>query len=195
MRAGQANVECAFDRMARFAISVLVRISARLWLGLCALFLAGPARSATAAPDSRALLSAALAADDLTRATLTQRLGDTAVLAALAQHEDVMSRLAAVRCAPYMREPERALPALAELAAGRDPELAPAAARRLRPIAQQLALRAQAAEDERGGEALLAVQRALLELAAAPGVLAEVRSCAGQAAFLLEQAAGVRTAP
>jgi len=165
-----------------------VRISARHWVGLCAALLAVPAVAlATAAAEASAFLSAALQADDLTRATLAQRLGDAPIVAALAQHEDGIARLAAVRCSPHLREPERALSSLAEMAAGRDPELAPAAARRARTIAQQLAI-AQAVHEDR--ELVTTAHSSLQVLSDSPHALREVRLNAGQAAFLLE-----RTAP
>jgi hypothetical protein len=156
-------------------------------VGLCAALLAGPAVGlVTAAPEASALLSAALQADDLTRATLVQRLGDAAILAALAQHEDGSARLAAVRCSPYLREPARALSSLAEIAAGRDPELAPAAARRARTIAQQLAT-AQTVHEDRA--LLTDAQRSLEAVSDSPKALRELRLNTGEAAFLLERAA------
>ena len=191
MTAGQANVECAFDPGPWFAICALVRISARLWVGLCAALLVAPIVGfTTAEADAGALLSAVLHADELTRATLAQRLGDAAIVAALAQHEDGSARLAAVRCAPYLRHPERALAALAAIAAGRDPELAPAAARRARAIAQQLATQGAVEEDrEEDREGLVAVQGVLRTLSESVQAAREVRLDAGQAAFLLERSA------
>ena len=187
MTAGRANVECAFDPGPWFAICALVRISARLWVGLCAALLVAPIVGfTTAEADAGALLSAVLHADELTRATLAQRLGDAAIVAALAQHEDGSARLAAVRCAPYLRHPERALAALAAIAAGRDPELAPAAARRARAIAQQLATQGAVEEDREG---LVAVQGVLRTLSESVQAAREVRLDAGQAAFLLERSA------
>lgn len=158
-------------------------MSARLWVGLCAVLLAAPA---VAASRGRTLLTTAIASDALARATLTQRLGDETVLEALAQHEDSLARLAAVRCAPYLRDPTRALALLADLAAGRDPELAPAAARSLRTIAQAFALPDGALPEPE--DDLAASARALQVLASSSSASREVRLQAGQAAFLLERA-------
>src|SRR5689334_13137115 len=91
--------------------------------GLCAAFLStASAHATTTKQDASRLLAAALDADELTRATIAHELGDTRVLDALAQREDVAARLAAVRCSPYLNDPDRALRGLSEIARGRDPE-------------------------------------------------------------------------
>ncbi|MBO6939564.1 MAG: hypothetical protein JJ863_31625 [Deltaproteobacteria bacterium] len=106
-------------------------------------------------PTSLAAIAAALAfaspapaqpEGDVTLATLgdaleldreVEAMGDDAVLAALdAERLDV--RLGALRAARWLEEPERALPTLAGLAAGDDPDLAPAAARAAGQIAELL---------------------------------------------------------
>ena len=88
---------------------------------------------------------------------------------------------------PSPAEVRKALRAarLAEIA-GRDPELAPAAARRARAIAQQLATQGAVEEDREG---LVAVQGVLRTLSESVQAAREVRLDAGQAAFLLERSA------
>lgn len=76
--------------------------------------------------------------DPMELARAVDRLGDDAVLARLAASQPRAARLAAVQAAPFLREPELALPALAELAAGRDPRLAPAAAASILAITRAL---------------------------------------------------------
>jgi hypothetical protein len=80
---------------------------------------------------------ATLTADPLDVARVVARLGDDAVLAALASDEPAR-RLAAVRASVFLGAPEAALPGLVALAAGRDPDLAPAAAMALLDIARAL---------------------------------------------------------
>jgi hypothetical protein len=89
-----------------------------------------------------------------------------------------------------LRDATRALATLAELAAGRDPELAPAAARSLRTIAQQLALPDGVLPEREADLGELA--RTLRALASAGNASREVRLNLGQAAFLLERAAEAR---
>jgi hypothetical protein len=83
-------------------------------------------------------LIAIVDADPLELARVVQRFGDAAILRLLAPTTAFVTRLAAVRASPWLLAPERALGALSELAAGRDPDLAPAAARAALEIAQQL---------------------------------------------------------
>ncbi len=93
----------------------------------------GPARTA----DGAAGLEAALDADPLDVARLAARLGDNAVLAALAGGTPAQ-RLAGARAAMFLAAPEAALPSLLALAAGRDPDLAPAAAAALLDVTRAL---------------------------------------------------------
>ena len=83
-------------------------------------------------------LIAVVDADPLELARVVQRFGDGAILQLLAPATAFVTRLAAVRASPWLLAPERALGALSELAGGRDPDLAPAAARAALEIAQQL---------------------------------------------------------
>lgn len=71
---------------------------------------------------------AVVTADPMELARVVDRLGDGAVIARLGEEKPRAVRLAAARATPFLREPERALEALAVVAAGRDPLLAPAAA-------------------------------------------------------------------
>lgn len=93
--------------------------------------------AAQAEPPAGALI-AVRDADPLELARVAARLGDAAVLALLAPSQPVAAQLAAVRAAPWLREPERALLPIAELIAGRDSELAPAAARAALQITRAL---------------------------------------------------------
>jgi hypothetical protein len=104
---------------------------------LCALVPPAAARAAAPACDAAAWRSRA-DLESLELAAIVDRVGDAAVVACLAESAPVSARLAAVRAAAYLRAPEAALPALVELAAARDPELAPLAARRTFVIAQRL---------------------------------------------------------
>jgi hypothetical protein len=70
-------------------------------------------------------------ADPMTIARTVDRIGDAEVLARLAQSQPRAVQVAAMRAVPFMDGPEAALPSLTEVAAGRDPHLAPEAARAL----------------------------------------------------------------
>jgi hypothetical protein len=141
--------------------------------------LAGPRSS-----DPTAALRAAADVDELTLASVVAQLGDDAVLAALTQHEDVLLRATAVRGTTFLRSAALALPALAEIAAGRDPDLAPLAARRARTISLALAETPwRGAEGEKGG--LAAVTKTLSALAEAEGAERGIRVSAGEAAAML----------
>lgn len=151
-------------------------------------FLAVPSVFATAKQDAQARqarIEAALDADELTRATIAQQAGDETLLAALRQREAVGLRLAAVRCSPYLGDPDRALPVLAEIASGRDPELAPGAALRLFQIAQQLVH--TPAPGELALEGVKSARLQALRLADDGSALPRVRVLAGEASFLLGQ--------
>ncbi len=77
----------------------------------------------------------AVGADPSELARVAARLGDDAILERLGPERPLAVRLAAVRACPFLVGPEAALEALAELAAGRHPRLAPAAAASLLAIA------------------------------------------------------------
>lgn len=76
--------------------------------------------------------------DPLELARLVDRIGDAAVIARLSDETPTDIKLLAVRAAPQLDGPERALEGLAAIAQGRDPDLAPAAAHSLLVIAHAL---------------------------------------------------------
>lgn len=162
-----------------------MRATALLTAVLCMGCLAVLSAGASSARAARAGLQAALDADELERATIAKHLGDEALLSALRQRADVSLRLAAVRCSPYLSDPDRALPVLAEIASGRDPELAPGAALRLSRIAQQLVRAAPL--HELAIDRVSDARRRLLALAEDRGAPQQLRVHAGQAGFLLDQ--------
>ncbi|MGD8860525.1 MAG: hypothetical protein PVI30_10985 [Myxococcales bacterium] len=83
-------------------------------------------------------LRAIVDADPLRLARVCDRVGDGALLAALSPGTPTDARLQAVRATPWLREPHAALPPLLTLMGGRDPVLAPAAARSVLRIARRL---------------------------------------------------------
>jgi hypothetical protein len=83
-------------------------------------------------------LSTVPGADPLELARAVARLGDDALLGRLSEESEAAARLSAIRATPWMRAPELALTPLAEIARGRDPDLAPAAAMAALRIAQRL---------------------------------------------------------
>lgn len=97
-----------------------------------ALVAAGPA-SAQSDP-----LAAIADADPMELARVVDRLGDDAVLSRLDEARPREVRLAAMRASPFMGWPELALEPLAQIAASRDPLLAPAAASAALTIARSL---------------------------------------------------------
>jgi hypothetical protein len=103
------------------ALLLLAGASTPLSIGVAQPTPRRPART----PDP---LVAVADADPLELARVAAQLGDLAVIARLDRRQPVVVRLAAVRATPFLAGPERALPLLAEMARGRDPHLAPAAA-------------------------------------------------------------------
>lgn len=146
---------------------------------LLALLAAGPA---TAQPQSP--LSSVADADPVELARVVQRIGDSAVIAALAPDRPVVERLAAVRAAPAMRSPERALTALVEIARGRDSLLAPAAALAALRIATSLDADDLAAREALPGD-IEAARSALEALAADESARPDIRRAAALAADAL----------
>jgi hypothetical protein len=162
-----------------------VDVKAWLQLGACSAWLLVQGASAQAlSRDTAAALSRALDADELTLAATLARLGDDAVLAGLAQDKDSVLRLVAARATPYLRNGELALEPLTALAEGRDPELAPVAARRLLAIAQALALEDSSARELSPRE-FQPLEERLMQLSAAATARRDIRLCAGAAAQLL----------
>lgn len=112
------------------------RPSLHRWLPIAIAVALAPAAPAPAQPAGGVAVLAGVG-DPLELARSVEAMGDDAVLGAL-EHETLALRLGAVRAAPWLEEPERALPALAALAAGDDPDLAPAAARAGGRLAERL---------------------------------------------------------
>lgn len=110
----------------------------------------------------RASVSAAASVADLTRGSLADRLS-------------------AVRAAPFTAEPEASLPALVELAAGRDPSLSPAAAVAVHRIAETLS-KADLDAHEADVAAVDAARTRLVALARDASARADVRRLATLAA-------------
>jgi hypothetical protein len=120
---------------------------------------------------------------ELSRAVL--RLGDLAVLALLADGQPGPARLAAIRAARWLVAPEHALPKLAELVAGRDSLLAPAAALASMRIARELdtdALSRREADPTELALALSTLRRALRT----PEVRADLRMMVAEAVASIE---------
>lgn len=139
--------------------------------------------AATTKQDALTMLASAVDADELTRATIARHIGDDALLSALHQTDDVVARLAAVRCAVHSSDPDRALADLSALARGGDPDLAPSAALRLRQIAQALLQRG--ANPEIDVDSVRAARLSTRALAEDRSAIAAIRADAGQTSYLL----------
>ncbi len=149
--------------------------------------------AAQLAPSGVDPLLSAADGDLLDLAATAAKLGDDAVLLRLRPEATTQVRLLAIRATPFLHAPERALPGLAVIAGGRDPDLAPAAARRAFTIAQELQSEGLASREIL--PASLSVARAMLvRLASSALVRADISLWAAQAAQLLG-ALGVPTAP
>lgn len=120
------------------------------------------------APRDRALADVSLRTflrgdliDPLAHARIAEEAGDTMLRAQLGAADDRELTLIAVRASAYAAAPERLIPALAALACGRDPTLAPEAALTLRLIGarlrrSELAAREVLSDDLRAGQRALA---------------------------------------
>lgn len=129
---------------------------------------------------------------ELSRAVL--RVGDRSVLALLAEQQPGATRLAAIRAARWLVAPEHALPMLAELTAGRDSLLAPAAALASLRIARQLD--ADALSRREADPAELAIALATLRLALrTPHMRSDMRMMAAEAVALIEATGWATAAP
>jgi hypothetical protein len=129
---------------------------------------------------------------ELSRAVL--RLGDRSVLALLAEGQPGPARLAGIRAARWLVAPEHALPMLAELSAGRDSLLAPAAALASVRIARQLdadALSRREADATQLADALSTLRRAL----GTAHLRADLRMMAAETVALIEAIGWAATAP
>lgn len=155
------------------------RVPGVLVIGLCA-SLVGVAQGDHEPP---------LTADVLILARWADAVGDTTVLADLASDKPAATRLAAILAAPELRAPEWALSPLVQLAQGRDPDLAPAAATAAVQIANGLALQ----DLERRETLVEDLRPALLsysELSRRADVRADIALKAGQVTSLLEALTG-----
>ncbi len=124
--------------------------------------------------------------DPLELALVVDRLGDTAVVERLTDGTPLAVRAIAVLAAPEMRAPEDALTALAEIARGRDPDLAPRAALSALTIARALDPRTlDARECDRAG--LGAARAALEAIVQDESARADVRRAAQLAAAALAE--------
>lgn len=157
---------------------------------LSLLVLRAPAFAAE--PDAAAALLAVRDADPLELGRVAERFGDARLLALLGDPR-VAVRLVALYAAPWLREPERALPAIAPLIASRDSELAPAAARAAFEITAALSADALAAREVLPGE-LTAVRAELQRTAALAWVRHDLRALAAAADAQLA-GAGVAAPP
>lgn len=77
-------------------------------------------------------------ADSLDAARWSDRVGDAAVLTYLSSKSSAGHAWVAILAAPHLRAPELSLLALAKLAGGRDPDLAPSAARAALSVVSEL---------------------------------------------------------
>jgi hypothetical protein len=109
-----------------------------IWLGSCLAFTSSAGAEPSRLADAAQALLAVQDADPLELARVAHRVGDDVVLALLAPSQPTGVRLAAVRTAPWLAEPERALMALSALLSSRDSDLAPAGAHALLQIARSL---------------------------------------------------------
>ncbi len=141
----------------------------------------GQAPRAETEPDP---LLAASGADPLALARVVDELGDDVVLLRLSPKQSVEVRLASLRAAPWMREPELALETLADILRTRDSVLAPAAARAVFRIAARLDARALAVREVMPAE-LTTARAALTRAAGDDSLRADIRLYAGQAADAL----------
>lgn len=157
--------------------------------GLAGLMCLGPG-GAHAQPRATDPLALVVSGDPLELARMVDRLGDDAVRARLGEAGadtaglDPAIVLAAVRASPWLHAPEEALPRLVEIAAGRDPDLAPAAMLAIVRIAEALdrpTLDAREASDE----AITASLAPLAALADDATARADLRRAASRAAALL----------
>jgi hypothetical protein len=123
--------------------------------------------------------------DPIELARAVDRLGDEAVLERLSSRSRSV-RLAAIRAAPHLRWPERALMSLAGLAGGRDPDLAPAAAESARSIAEELTSD-QLARREVDPASLGEAAAALRAVAADRTARADIRAVCARAAAALDR--------
>lgn len=140
-----------------------------------------PAASAQSGGHSTDPLASIVDADPMALARAVDRIGDAEVLARLEASRPRSVRVAAMRATPFMDGPEAAFATLAELAGGRDPWLAPEAARALLEATEGLGVDGLARR-EANLEALARVSEALEAVAADETARDDVRAACGLAA-------------
>lgn len=146
---------------------------------------ADDAPAANPGPSAAAALIAVRDADPLELARIVARAGDDAILPLLLDPEPPAVRLAAIRAARWLAEPERALPSVIASIASRDSDLAPAAARAALAIAERLDAD-ELARRELTPTQLAPARDALLQAARQPGVRPDLCLLALSAAAQLE---------
>lgn len=134
------------------------------------------------------------AIDPLERARAVARLGDARVLSVLAPRRgergaiaDAERVLAALHCVPWLADPSAAFPVLLELMQGRDPDLAPAAARALVDAARSW-VEAQRVPETVSVESLAAWAGQLAPIEQNLRVRPDIRLAATEASALLNAA-------
>lgn len=141
----------------------------------------------TAAPAAAQSVDPLLAVHDgdpLLLASAVERLGDQAILDRLTDAHPLAVRVLAARATPFLHAPELALGPLAELAASRDPDVAPAAMRALLSIARAIT-RASLDAHEDDGASIGAARAALTQLAADEAARTDLRRGARAALAML----------
>lgn len=138
--------------------------------------------SSQAADEVSTALALVSDGDPLEIARIVSRAGDDAILALLAADAGPGVNERGITAARWLLSPESALPRLAELAAGRDPDLAPAAAREAQRICAALERTEIAGRDTLSAPELLAVLDALRNVAQDPSARPDIRRLAALAA-------------
>ena len=173
-----------------FPLAMRLRQSSWLWVVIgaaCVAFVVGAgthSSTAAAQPVRGAPENLLEATDPLELARRVDRFGDVQMLALLEKARPRRHRFAAILGSPFLRAPEAALPRLLPIAAGRDPTLAPAAARAILAIARTLSAMALSAR-EASSAALRGVIRGLEGLARDQTARGDLRRMAELAALEL----------
>lgn len=129
---------------------------------LCGLALLLPGGASSQGPDDLdATLALVSDGDPLEVARIVAQAGDDAVLASLAPEAGADAMVHAIGAARWLQAPEAALSRLAAIAGGRDPDLAPAAAREAHRICGALDGSGVAGRDITSPEELWGVVAAL----------------------------------
>lgn len=138
VRAGRIAACCARVLRERTTRSAPAAVLRAVTIALSVLAVTSGSAAPIRAQDGTRDPLVAAGGDPSELARAVERAGDEAVIERLSDGTPTSTRLAAIHAAPRMQGPERALERLAQIAAGRDPDLAPAAARALLEIATAL---------------------------------------------------------